>query len=220
MSSVVMFGTGRIADLMTYYLRHDSPHKIVAYTQDGSYISSPTHQGLPIVAFEEVAQSYPPDEVEILVAVSFKHVNQLRADRFREARSMGYRLLSYVSSRAITWPDLELGQNSVVMEGSVVQPNVVLGDDVTVGPSCCIGHDTIIMDHAYLASHVTVSGHVTVRPYVFMGAAATIRDGLTIGERGVIGANAMIQRDTEPAAVYASPRAQLLPLPSDKLPRI
>jgi hypothetical protein len=43
---------------------------------------------------------------------------------------------------------------------------------------------------------------------------------VTIARECVIGAGAVIMKDTKEREVYASPRAEFLPLPSDKVPRI
>ena len=43
---------------------------------------------------------------------------------------------------------------------------------------------------------------------------------MTIARECVIGAGAVIMKDTKEREVYASPRAEFLPLPSDKVPRI
>jgi sugar O-acyltransferase (sialic acid O-acetyltransferase NeuD family) len=219
-TDVVLFGTGELADILATYLTVDSPHRVVGFSQDGSHIVEESHLGLPIVAFETLERRFPPGEVAMIIAITFKEVNRLRAARFDAARERGYRLLSYVSSRAITWPDLVLGDNCVIMEGTVIQPNVVIGDDVIIGPANCIGHHSRLGDHSFIASQVSISGHVTVGPYAFLGANATVRDGATIGARSVIGAGATILTDTQEGAVFTSPAAQRYPLTSDKLPRI
>ena len=65
---------------------------------------------------------------------------------------MGYSLVSYVSSKAILWPNVEIGENCFVMEGSIIQPFARIGDDVTIGPGNRIGHHSVIGDHCFLAS--------------------------------------------------------------------
>jgi sugar O-acyltransferase (sialic acid O-acetyltransferase NeuD family) len=156
----------------------------------------------------------------MLIAVGFQRVNRLRAERFEAARTLGYELVTYIHSSATVWPDLVIGDNCVVMEQTVIQPFAAIGDDVTLGPGSCVGHHSVIGDHCLLASHVDVSGNVRVEEYCFLGANATLRDGIKIGPSCVIGANVAILHDTGPNEVHVGPRAQLLPIPSDRLPRI
>jgi sugar O-acyltransferase (sialic acid O-acetyltransferase NeuD family) len=175
---------------------------------------------LPVIPFEDVVRMFPPDGFAMLIAVGFQRVNRLRAERFEIARGLGYELVSYIHSSATTWPDLVIGANCVVMEQVVIQPFAEIGDDVTLGPGSAVGHHSVIGDHCLLASHVDVSGNVRVGEYCFLGANSTLRDGITVAPGCVIGANVAILRDTAPNEVHVGPRAEVLPIPSDKLPRI
>jgi len=109
---VVMFGLGQLSSLAWYCLTHDSPHEIVAFTVDGAYMDRAEFEGLPVVAFEDVENRFPPGDYAMLVPIGARAANGLRADKYGEARQKGYSFPSYVSSRALTWPDLVIGENS------------------------------------------------------------------------------------------------------------
>ena len=55
-------------------LTHDSPHEVAAFTVDRDYLQGTEHRGLPVVAFEDVEERYPPGEFEMFVPI------QLQAD--------------------------------------------------------------------------------------------------------------------------------------------
>ncbi len=220
MSKVVVFGTGDVASMVHTYLTHDSPHDVVAFTVDDEHMLSNSLFDLPIIPFEGIAARYPPDDFAMIIAIGFQQVNRVRAEKYVQAKALGYELLTYVHSKATVWPGLVIGDNCLVMENTVIQPFASVGNNVTLGSGSCVGHHSIIKDHCLLASHVDVSGNVTVEPYCFLGANSTIRDGVTIAAECVIGANVAILHNTNAREVYVTPRADLLPLPSDKLPRI
>lgn len=220
MSQVVIYGNGEMAWLANFYLTHDSAHEVVAFTVERSYLESETFDGLPLVALDEAVKRYPAADYRAFVAMGYGRVNRNRAERFAELRELGYELISYVSSRSVVWPDLEIGQNCFVMEGNTIQPSVVIGDDVTLGPGNTIGHHCVLGDHSFLASHVDLSGHVSIGRRTFVGANAAVRNGISLASDNVIGAGAVMMADTEERGVWAAPRAKLLALPSDKLPRI
>jgi acetyltransferase-like isoleucine patch superfamily enzyme len=50
---------------------------------------------------------------------------------------------------------------------------------------------------------------VRIRPYCFIGVNATLRHGITIAPRTLIGAGAVVTRDTVEEGVYLPPRAVL-----------
>jgi len=220
-SRVVVFGTGTIARMAYAYLTHDSPHEIVAFTVDRDHLDGDRLFGLPVVPFEDVASMYPPDAFDMFVAVGYVQMNKFRELKYNQAKSMGYRLISYVSSKAMFWSDFSsVGDNCFIMEHNVIQPFVEIGNDVLMWSGNQVGHNTVIKDHCFVASQVVISGNVIIEPNCFLGVNATIRDGITIARECVIGAGALVLHDTEERQVYVGPKAQLLPVPSNRILRL
>lgn len=206
---VVIFGTGDIGELAHFYLTHDSAHEVVAFCSDAEYITEPTYRGLPLVAFEEIASKYPPGDFDMFVALSYSKLNEVRARKYHEAKAAGYRLISYVCSRSVMWGDTEIGDNCFIFENQTIQPFVKIGNNVTMWSGNHIGHGSTIGDHAFLTSHVVVSGHVNIGAYSFLGVNSTLRDGITLAERSIIGAGATIVKNTVDSGVYMGTAAQL-----------
>ena len=177
-------------------------------------------RGLPVVPFEEVESIYPPGDYKMHVAVFASRVNKTRAEKYQQAKEKGYELISYISSKAITWPDLVIGDNCFISEGSICRPFLKIGNDVIVMPGASLGHDTVIKDHCFISARATLLGAVTVEPYSIIGANATILDGVTVARECVIGAGSVIQANTQEKGVYKTNPPTLLPLPSDKLENI
>jgi acetyltransferase-like isoleucine patch superfamily enzyme len=51
-----------------------------------------------------------------------------------------------------------------------------------------------------------ISGHVKVGPYSFLGVNSTLRDGISIGAYNVIGAGALVMKDTADKELYTMRR--------------
>lgn len=208
MSKVVIFGTGSFAEVARFYLTHDSPHEVVAFTVHQNHIGEATSiDGVPIVAFEQLSETHPPGEHAMFVAVGYKDVNHVRAAICREAKQAGYELISYVSSRA-TYYDTPIGENCFIFEDNTIQPFTTIGDDVVLWSGNHIGHHSTIGDHCFITSHVVVSGHCHIGAYSFIGVNATLRDGISIGEANVIGSGALIMKSTADREVYVTPRTK------------
>ncbi len=108
MSKVVIFGIKDNALLAHFYLTHDSNHKVAAFTLDRNFIKEDSFLGLPIVAFEDIEKLYPPSKYKIFVPMSPAKVNEIRAQKYLEAKKKGYNFISYISSRA-TYYNTEVG---------------------------------------------------------------------------------------------------------------
>lgn len=220
MQPVVIFGIGELAQLAYFYLTHDSKYTVAAFTVDGSYINDSTYFGMPVIPFELVENCYPPQTFKMLIAVGYAKMNQVRIQKFQMAKEKGYQLISYISSRASTWFDLNLGKNCIIMENNMIQPFVKIGDNVIILPSNSIAHHTEISDHCYIAGHAVIAGKVKVGRGCFIGVNATIRNDVSIGDNCAIGANALILQNTPENGVYKAPAAELSKVPSYRLRKL
>jgi sugar O-acyltransferase (sialic acid O-acetyltransferase NeuD family) len=217
MQKVVLFGNGQMASVIFFYLTHDSAFEVAAFTVDGEHIKEQTLLGLPVVAFEEMERRYPPGEFEMFVPISYRKVNQLRAEKYYQAKAKGYRLINYINSRATTWPGLVIGDNCMILEGCVVQPFAEIGNNVIITCNSLVGHNCVIGDHCFLAPGAMILGYVRVGPYCFLGANSTIRDGITVAGECLIGAGVNITRNTEERQVFIGAGTEPLAKRSDEL---
>lgn len=217
---LVIFGTGDIAQLAHYCFSRESSQKVAAFTVDRQYQTAATFCDLPVVAFEDVAQHYPPSQYELFVALSYSKLNQLRKEKYLAAKAMGYRLASFISPRATVLNDGRIGDNCFIFEDNTIQPFVTIGSNVTLWSGNHIGHHSTIKDHCFIASHVVVSGGVEIGECTFIGVNATLRDHIKIGERCVIGAGALLLADAEAEGVYIGAGTERSKVPSSRLRRI
>ncbi|MEW6210175.1 MAG: acetyltransferase [Acidobacteriota bacterium] len=209
MKKVVIFGTGDIGQLAHFYLTNDSHYEVVAFCADAEFITSQQYLGLPIVSFEDVLDSHPPDDFDMFVALSYSKLNEVRAQKYHEAKSKGYKLISYICSRSVIWNEaVEIGDNCFIFENQTIQPFVKIGNNVTLWSGNHIGHHSTIGDHCFLTSHVVVSGHVEIGDYCFLGVNSTLRDGIKLAPRTVVGAGAIIVKSTVEKGVYMGVAAE------------
>jgi hypothetical protein len=118
-SDVIIFGTGKHAELACFLFREDSPLQPVGFCYDENY-GTPTEKnllGLPVQSLSEVLEKHKNNEVLIHVAVGN---NQVREKYFHYIQSLGYRFASYISSFARCWKDLKIGENCFISQGAVI----------------------------------------------------------------------------------------------------
>jgi sugar O-acyltransferase (sialic acid O-acetyltransferase NeuD family) len=217
---LVIFGAAQTAELAWYYFSHDAGAVVKAFTVDPEFLPSGTFCGLPVVAFPELRAAFPPEDHDVFVAVSYARLNTLRAERCRRVRAQGYRLRTYVSSKATVWPDLAVGDNGFILEDNTIQPFVQIGHNVTLWCGNHVGHHARIGDNCFIASHVVISGGVVIGDNSFIGVNATIRDHVRIGRSAVIGAGALVTQDVPDEGVMTQAAAELARAPSSRLRRI
>jgi sugar O-acyltransferase (sialic acid O-acetyltransferase NeuD family) len=218
MKKLVIFGITDASELANYYFSIDSEYEVVAFTVDSSYVpSSKIFCNLPVVPFEDLSNLYPPESHTLFIALGYSSLNKLRKEKYYASKSMGYKLASYISTRATILNGGRIGENCFILEDNTIQPFVTIGNNVTLWSGNHIGHHTQIYDHCFFASHVVVSGRVKIFESCFIGVNATLRDNIIVGERCVIGAGALLLRDAEPDGVYLGGETMRSRVPSNRL---
>ena len=217
---LVIFGAGDIAQLAHCYFSTDSDYEVVAFTVDAAYLTSAEFCGIPVVPFNEVASRYMPQTHDMFIALSYTKLNDLRKEKYFAAKALGYRLASYVSSRATVLNSGRIGDNCFILEDNTIQPFVTIGNNVTLWSGNHIGHHSTIQDHTFIASHVVVSGGVEVGEACFIGVNATLRDHIKVGTKCVIGAGALLLTDVEPEGVYIGQATERSKVPSTRLRKL
>ena len=89
MRKLVIFGAKAFAEISHYYFTHDSDYTVVAFTVDAAFLKEPLYCGLPIVAFEELKNDFPPSECDIFVAIGVTDVNQQAQIRWLRWKQIG-----------------------------------------------------------------------------------------------------------------------------------
>ncbi len=93
---VVIFGMGKMADVVHSYIAEDNELEVSAFTCDKEFIETNSWKGLPVVPFEVVQKEYPPDEYAMFVALGYQGLNSFRADTVGRAKEKGYSMISFI----------------------------------------------------------------------------------------------------------------------------
>lgn len=199
---VIIIGDGETAELAYEYFTYDSPFEVAAFAVEAAYRKKHMMFGLPVVAFEEVEKLYPPAGHKAFAAISYTKLNRVRARLYAAAKEKGYAFVSYVSSKAFVWRNVEIGENCFIFENNVVQYAVKIGDNVVLWSGNHIGHQTVIRDNVFISSHVVVSGYCEVGENSFLGVNSCVANNIKIAKDNLIGMGAVIHKDTEERKVY------------------
>lgn len=214
---LIIFGTRDYAQIVYEYFTHDSEYQVEAFTVGKDYLKEKEFMGQPVVAFEELEEHYPPSEYEFHAAIVYGEINRLRARICEQAKQKGYKLASYVSSRAFVWHNVKLGEHCFIFEDNTVQPFVTLGNNVILWSGNHIGHHSTIDDNVFVSSHVVVSGFCRIGAGTFLGVNTAIGNHLSIGKECWVGQGAVISKDVPDGSLVKGAVSEVGPLDLDRL---
>lgn len=219
MKPLIIFGTGELAELAFFYFQKVAGRSVVGFCVDAAYLCQPQCRGLPVVAFEEVEQSYGPHGHDMFVALGSTNVNRARAQKYTQAKAKGYTLASFISPRASVHAD-HIGDNCFIMDNNNIHPYVTIGSNVIFSNDNHIGHHSVVGDHCFITSNVVVGGGAHIGEGSFLGINAAIRDHVRIGSHSIIGAGALILKDTEEGSVYSVEGTRPRTISSDRASKL
>ena len=217
MAKIIIFGTSDLSELAHFYFNHDSDHEVVAFSVNSAFIKEKQFKDLPIIPFEDIENVYSPNQFQFFIPLTGRNMNKNREKIYFEAKGKGYKLVSYISSKATVWPEAEIGENCFIFEDNTIQPFTKIGNNVILWSGNHIGHHSEIKDHVFFTSHVVLSGHCVVDSYCYFGVNSTIRDGISIASECVIGAGTVILKNTKQKQVYTTKSTILISKASDEL---
>jgi len=199
---LVIVGDSAFAEIAHEYFDADSDYRVVGFAVEAAYLKRGELHGLPVVAFEELEQHFPPADHEVFVATVYTQLNRLRTRLAQAAKGRGYRLASFVSPRAFVWRNVRLGEHCFVFEDNTVQPFVTIGDNVVLWSGNHIGHHSVVESNCFVSSHVVISGFCTIGANSFLGVNATVANNIRVGRDNWVGPNTALMKDTPDGALY------------------
>ncbi len=198
---LLIYGAGEFARLMSFYFHHESDYELAGFCLDADYMTTDRFCTLPVVPFESVQKTCPASEYRMFVAIGYRMMRN-RSRMFDKAKDKGYRLVNFISPRAIVRTDLQIGENNVILSSSDIEPFVHIGDNNIFWTRCIIGHGARVGHHNYFSGGVGLGGNCVIGNQCFMGNAALMVNDVHIADETYLVAGAVILRDTEAATRY------------------
>lgn len=179
MTDLVIYGIGPFAELMHYYFTNDSDYRVAAFTADAEYIQRTAFCGLPVVPFEEISERYPPRTARMFVAIGYRRM-RARQVLFSRAKERGYVLASYISSRALRFSNLKIGENNVAMGNVHMEPFVKIGDNNLFWSDTLVCHHVSVGHGNYIAAKCVLGGNSEIEDGSFLGNGTVLINGVKI----------------------------------------
>lgn len=210
MKKVLLAGNGVTAEILSVYLLRDPRYEIAGLVVGDEFVTLGDASGYTTVGLSEVVKKFTPDTFQVIMAMGYNDLNRSREVMFNTLKRMGYVLESFIHPDAHVYTQIPLGEGCVILPGAVIDPYVELGANTVVWSNVTLAHHSQVGAHCWLATGSVVSGQSTILDNTFLGVNSTVVNEVTIGKFNIIGATALISRDTKPNAVYLARSGEAL----------
>lgn len=205
---VILCGNAITAEIIFAYLRQDARFEVAGFTVDDEFVAKGGIEGYPTVGLSGVVTAFSPDTHRVIMALGYNDLNRTRETLFERLKAAGYGMETYVHPDARIYSHQPLGEGSVVLPGAVVEPHASVGANTMVWCNVTLAHHSSVGNHCWVAAGTVVSGQARVLRNTFLGVNSTVVNAVTVEEYNVVGANALISRDTKPHSVHLARSAE------------
>lgn len=209
MKKIIIYGAGAYGKLFFCEAEHYGAIDVVAFTVDEKYLRNEKELGMPVVPFEVVETIYPPEEYDMIVLCGYT-VMRNRPIMYHKAKDKGYKLINYISPKAMLETDIEMGDNNIIMANATVGYDCVLGNDNVIRQGVYIGHESTMQNHSIISTGCILGGRSTIGDLVFFGIGVTARGYITYGEESLIGVGSNVIKDVEPYSTCCGNPAKVI----------
>ena len=193
---IIVLGTSGYSQMLKDYIS-DSEIEVVAYTVDSQFITSSEIDGVPVIPLEDLDNMYVSSEIQLALGIGYTKLGNLKKDIYNRCKAMGFQFYNYVHPSVIIDKTVDMGEGNVLFENVVIQKHAKIGSGNLFFSNVAIMHDNHIGNFTTFCACSVSNGFVHVDDCCFIGANATIRDGVTIKSNTLIGAGTYVNHSTE-----------------------
>lgn len=205
---LIIFGAGVLGHLAYEYFTHDSDYQVIGFAVETEYVNPDGFCGLPLIDFNGIENKYPAAEYDMFIALGWYNLNRNRTKFYNLAKQKGYKLASYISTKAFVWPNVEIGDNCMIMEGCILQPWVKICNNVTLWSGCCIEHYSVVKENCTLVARCVVAGGSEIGRNSFLGINTCVGDKIKVAADNFIAMGSVVRKSTKDNSVYEGNPAQ------------
>lgn len=121
--------------------------------------------------------------------------NRIHEERQCELARAGANLVSIVHPAATVSSHASFGPGTVVFANAVINPCANVGGGVIVNTGAVVEHDCVVGNFAHISPNAVLAGGVKLGQQVWVGACASIKQLISVGDASIVGMGAVVTKD-------------------------
>ncbi|WHX40388.1 acetyltransferase [Mesobacillus sp. AQ2] len=193
MKDIVIIGAGgfgrEVAWLIEELNRLNREWNILGFVDDNEEIQGHEVNGYKVIGDIEWLKT---KEINVVCAIGDPITKKKTIERLMESRN-SYPILIHPS--VIYSDSVSFGEGSIICASNIITTDIRIGKHVIVNLDCTIGHDANFGDYTTVLPGVNISGFVVTGECVSIGTGSAVIQGVSIGEKTIVGAGAVVVKD-------------------------
>lgn len=188
---LILIGGGGHASVLADILLGQG-REIVAVISPDALSSRAVFAGLAHLAQDEEVKRFSPDSVYLVNGIGMLPRSMLRQRVNQQFLELGYQFETVIASDAHVSRFATIHSGAQILSGARVQTGAVIGEHTIVNSGALVEHDCQIGTYNHIAPRATLCGEVFTHEAVYIGANATVIQGLALEAQSTVGAGAIL----------------------------
>ncbi|WP_017043772.1 acetyltransferase [Vibrio ordalii] len=190
---LVLIGGGGHASVLADILLAQG-REILAVICPDDISSRAVFAGLVHFTQDEDVKHFLPDSVFLVNGIGMLPRSTFRQRINQQFLKLGYHFETVIADDAKVSVFAEVKSGAQIFPGARVQAGAIISEHTIVNSGALIEHDCQIGAYNHIAPNATLCGEVCTAEDVYIGANATVIQGVVLEAQSVVGAGAMLTR--------------------------
>ncbi|WP_448213554.1 acetyltransferase [Colwellia sp. MEBiC06753] len=210
MKKLVIIGGGGFAKEVIW-LANDCGYQVVGLLDDNESMHGQSALGVNVLGSIRDWQKY--GDCEFILAIGSPRIRHLV---YRKMISTGKPVFAtLIHPSVIMSGHVSVDKGSIICAGCILTVEITIGQHSILNLSNTVGHETSIGNFVTIAPMAAISGNVVLADFSEVGTGASIRQGLTIAQGGMLGMGGVQTKDIPENTIFAgNPAKPLKSLPA------
>ena len=202
MKDVIIVGAGGhakvIADIVI-----KSNDNLIGFLDDEIMIGTKILGDYEVMGPTSLIDSIKGENKFFIIAIGNNSIRK----KFYEKYDVNY--YTAIHPTAVIGTDVEIGEGSCVMPNACINANSKIGKCCIINSGALVEHDCVLDDFVHISPMASLCGTVKVGRLTQIGARATVRNNVIIGEEILVGMGATVVKDLTLKGTYIGTPAKL-----------
>lgn len=198
MEDIVLVGFGGHAKSVADCIEREGKYHIAGYTD----VKASSDRYRYLGTDDALEAIFAGGITNAVVGIGYMGKGTIRQQLYRKLKDIGFNLPIIIDPSAVVSSSAVIDEGSFIGKGTVVNAEASIGKMVIINTKALVEHECIVDDFTHVAVGAVLCGQVKVGAAAFIGANATIIQGLSVGCNTIIGANCTVLHDVEDNMKY------------------
>lgn len=193
MEDMILVGFGGHARSVADCIKREGKFRIVGYTEREAVLENTQYRYL---GNDDVLQEYYDRGIQnAFICVGYLGEGNVRDSLYEKLSGIGFNFPVVIDPSAVVSEDAGIGEGTFIGKNAVVNAGVSIGKQCIINTGAVVEHEGVVKEFSHVAVAAVLCGNANVEDHCFVGANATVIQGIQIHSHAVIGAGSIILSD-------------------------